>query len=131
MHQEGAYAFLPYDESKVRDRIVEYIEDRDQYCALVADRGGRIVGMLGGYLTEYLFCDETTACDELVFVEPAARGSSAGVRLVREFRKWAAARGAREICLGISTGVDRERIGSLYERLGFACVGGVYKQRLA
>jgi GNAT superfamily N-acetyltransferase len=86
--------------------------------------------MVAGFLSDYFFCNETIASDNLLFVDRQHRGTLAAVRLLRAFRKWAAARGARELCLGISTVVDAERIGKLYERMGLSRVGAIYKQRL-
>jgi GNAT superfamily N-acetyltransferase len=130
MHAESAYSFLPYDRAKVRRMAESYVTDAEAQCGLVAEEAGRVVAMFGGYLTDYFFCDERVACDVVLFVEPQRRGSSAAARLVRAFREWARSRGAREICLGVSTDVDAERTGVFYERMGLGRVGGLYKQRL-
>lgn len=131
MHAESDFAFLPYDRAKVRRLIAAYIEGAEMRCGLVAESEGCIVGMLGGYLTDYFFCDELIACDEILFVKRESRGSAAALRLVQAFREWARERGAREVCLGTSTGIHPERTGRFYERLGLRCVGGLYKQRLS
>lgn len=130
MHREGAYRFLPFDRDKVRLRLEEYLEHPGRHCLFVAEHRGALIGMLGGYLDDYVFCDELVAYDTVVFVEGRHRGSAAALRLVRAFRGWAIARGAREICLGISSGVNTDRVGKFYERLGLARVGAIYKQRL-
>jgi GNAT superfamily N-acetyltransferase len=130
MHAGSAYSFLPYDSAKVRRCVLDHIAHPESLCALVAVEGGVPVGMMGGYISDYFFCDEKIACDMVIYVEPGRRGTLAAVRLIGAFREWAAARGAREICLGISTGRDTERTGRFYERLGLRAVGGVYKQRL-
>jgi GNAT superfamily N-acetyltransferase len=131
MHEEGAYAFLPFDREKVRQLILEMIGDPETQCVLVAEEGGRPVGGLLGYLDGYFFCDEKLACDLVLFIERPHRGGTAAARLIRAFRQWATERGARELCLAISTGVEADRIGRLYERMGLRRVGGVYKQRLS
>jgi len=130
MHAESAYAFLPYDRDKVRRLIVDYIEDTDTRYGRVAEKDGSIIGMIGGYLVDYYFCDASLVSDEVLFVGPGHRGGMAAVRLIRGLERWAADRGAREICLGISTNVHAETTGRLYERLGFTFVGGIYKRRL-
>ncbi len=130
MHEEGAYSFLPFDAEKVERLLVGIIEQPEFWCGLVAEDGGVVVGMLGGYLTDYFFCDEKLACDVILFVEAQWRGSSAAARLVRAFRDWAAGRDARELCLSVSTNVDAEAIGRFYRGMGFTQVGGVYKLRL-
>lgn len=130
MHAETAYSFLPYDAEKVRQFVLAQIAETEAYCLFVADEDGAPIGMLGGYVSDYFFCDEKIACDTVVYVERSRRGTLAAARLIRAFREWASVRGAREICLGVSSGRDTERTGRFYERLGLHSVGGVYKQRL-
>lgn len=130
LHQEGAYRFLPFDREKVRRWIEGYLTLHERRCLFVAERSGVLAGMLGGYLDDYFFCDELVAHDAFVFVERERRGSVAAVRLIRAFREWATARHARELCLGISSGVNTERVGRFYERMGLTRVGAIYKQRL-
>jgi GNAT superfamily N-acetyltransferase len=89
-----------------------------------------LVGMLGGYLVEYFFCDETLVADEILFVDRRYRGGVAALRLVRAIQQWAFERGAKEVCLGISTNVNVETTGKFYQRMGFTYVGGIYKLRL-
>lgn len=130
MHKESAYAFLPYDRDKVRGLIIEYIEDNDTRCGLIAENDGRVIGMIGGYLIGYCFCNETLVSDEVLFVRSDRRGEITAMRLIRGLQQWARDRGARELCLGISTNVHTETTGKFYERLGFTHVGGIYKKRL-
>lgn len=130
MHGESAYAFLPYDADKVRALVARIIEHPESYCGLVVEDGQRVVGILGGYLTDYFFCDEKLACDLVVFVEPEYRGSPAAGRLIHGFCEWARQRGAREVCLGLSTQFKTEHVDRFYRALGFTPVGGLYKLRL-
>lgn len=130
MHAEGAYSFLPYDREKLHRLKDYFFAHPDTHCVLVAEQDGAVIGMLGGYLTDYYFCQEKLACDQFFFVERAWRGSRAAAGLIAAFRAWAEARGARELCLATSVDVNTEKTGRFYEGLGFRCVGGVYKQRL-
>jgi GNAT superfamily N-acetyltransferase len=130
MHAESAYSFLPYDRQKVRSLVLSFIADPDTHCGLVAEDGTTLVGMLAGHIGDYFFCDQLVAYDTIFYVEPPYRGTTAAPRLIRAFREWAVARGASELCLAISTGVNAERIGGFYARMGFQQVGATYKQRL-
>jgi GNAT superfamily N-acetyltransferase len=129
MHAEGAYAFLPFDPAKVLAGILACATLVDHFAA-VALRHDAIVGFLGGALTTYPFCNERLAHDLGFYVAPEARASTAAVRLVRAFRAWAVEQGARELSLGVSSGVNVERIEALYGRMGFTKMGGVYRERL-
>lgn len=130
MHEESAYAFLPYEREKVRGVIQRFIDQPETEFGRVAESGGRVVAMFGGYLTRYFFCHETLACDMVLFVDPEFRGGTAAARLIRAFRDWARERGAREVALGTSTNVHPEATGRFYEKMGLDWVGGLYKQRL-
>ena len=130
MHCESAYAFLPFDRGKVADEIRACVTNPESQCGFVAQCDARIIGVLGGYLGEYFFCRERVASDMVFYVEPSFRGTLVPFRLVRAFREWARARGAAELCLGISTDVHPERTGKFYELMGLKFVGGNYKQRL-
>jgi len=129
-HQESFYSHLPYDGQRVADYISYVINNPANYCLYVADMQDQIIGVIGGYLDHYLFCDERVAYDTVFYVEKQNRGSLAAKLLVNAFREWAMEHHACEICLGISSGINTERVGKFYERLGFTCVGSIYKLRL-
>ena len=130
MHEESRYAFLPFEEDRVESVLDSYIHETQRSCALAAVAGGTVIGVVAGFVTEYAFCSELVASDQIVFVAPRSRGTLAAVRLIEDFRRWARDRGARELVLGITTGVDARRTGELFERLGFEFAGGNFVQRL-
>lgn len=130
MHGESRYAFLPFDAAKVESVLDSYMHESQRSCALAAVAGETVIGAVAGYVTEYLFCSELVASDQIVYVAPRSRGTPAAVRLIEAFRRWARDRGARELVLGITTGVDTRRAGELFERLGFEFAGGNFVQRL-
>jgi GNAT superfamily N-acetyltransferase len=130
LHAATRFAFLPFDPAKFT-RVVAACIQHPERCALVAEHDGALAGMLLGYLGTYPFCEALFAGDIVVFVEPARRGTQAAHGLVGAFRAWAVECGARELCFGVGTEMGAERAGRFYEKLGFAHVGGVYKQRLA
>ncbi len=127
---ESAYAFLPRDESKLLERIDTYLGDHDRRCALAALENGVIIGLLAGYISEYAFCHERIACDEIIYVIPERRGTGAAPRLLRALWEWARERRARELAMGISSGIDPARTGRFFERMGLEFAGGLYKKRL-
>ena len=130
MQEESRYAFLPFDAARVESELDLYMRETQRRCALAAVRGDTVIGALAGYVTEYAFCSELVASDQILYVVPRSRGTLAAVRLIEAFRRWARDRGAREIVLGIMTGVDTRRTGELFERLGFEFAGGNFVQRL-
>lgn len=127
MYKEGAFKDLDWDFDKVHRLTERYINNPSTHFALCAYDEDKLVGMIMGYLTPYYFGNDILACDHLWYVDPSYRGSRTGLRLLKEFRSWALDHGAKEVCIGISTGTDVDRTGALLERIGFAHVGGTYK----
>ena len=83
-----------------------------------------------GYLSSYYFGNDLLANDILWYVKKERRGSMTGPRLLKAFRTWAKERGAREVCMGVSTAVDVDRTHKLLSRMGFEHVGGIFKEAL-
>jgi GNAT superfamily N-acetyltransferase len=131
MHEESAYSFLPFDSPKVAKLILAYVEYPETYGGFVAEAAGGLAGMIGGYVSDYFFCNEKIASDMVLFVEKKFRGTRTAFGLIRAFEQWASERGARELCMGVSTEVCTEGTGRLYEHMGMRCVGGLYKKTLA
>lgn len=129
LHHESAYRELDYRQEKVAGYVALVLDCPDRYCIHVAEHDGRLVGFLAGYLEAYVFGHELVAHDTAFFVDPAHRGSFAAKRLISAFVEWARTHGAREICLGVSSGIAPERVGGFYERLGFHRAGAIYKRR--
>ncbi len=130
MHAEGAYAFLPFEEACAMALFDAHTGDPETSCLWVGEEDHALTGLLAGRVDPYMFCTEYVAHDTLFYVAPRHRGSGVAQALVVAFRDWAQHRGARELSLSISTGVQVRRIGRLYERLGLHFVGGNYKQLL-
>ncbi|AIT13702.1 acetyltransferase [Salmonella phage BP12B] len=66
------------------------------------------------------------ASDLLFYIIPEKRGSLAGVRLLKAYKSWAKERGCIEARLSIASGINEERVGRMYNRLGFTPFGTVY-----
>lgn len=131
MHEESEFRFLPFDEGKLVDLGREYVSDPYKLLLVCIDSEGRTVGMFAGYLSTYYFCNERLACELFWYVKPESRGTSAAVRMLKAFAYWAQGNKAREMSVGISTGVGVDAFGRMLERMGFAFRGGNYKMRLA
>ena len=130
MHEESAFRRLDYDKKKCFDLTVRYISNPKKYFSYCAYEGDELVGMIMGYLSSYYFGNDLLANDILWYVKKERRGSMTGPRLLKAFRTWAKERGAREVCMGVSTAVDVDRTHKLLSRMGFEHVGGIFKEAL-
>ena len=128
MHKEGAFASLDYSYEKCRKFGQRYLSRPDLHFSMCAEENGQIVGMMMGQLVPYYFGDDFMASDHLWYVRKDKRGSMVGIRLLKAFSKWAKSKGAKEVCIGVSTNVNTDRTHELLTRMGFSHVGGTYKE---
>ena len=99
-------------------------------CALVAEEGGKLIGMMGGFAVEHFFGHDKTASDYVLYVRPEHRRGTAAVRLIRQFEKWAIAQGVRTIVPGVTTGTNNEVASGLYAKLGYERNGYTHIKRV-
>lgn len=102
-----------------------------QLVCFVAEGSDGVVGFFLGGLTPYFFSKETFAYDLALYVDPEYRGASgAALRLVVAFREWARLSNARELRIGVTTGITHEKYGSFMQKLGLHPIGEMYAQNL-
>jgi len=132
MFDLGRYGGLEYNREKTR-RVFQHGVDNPAYMLGVAiTSDGKYTGMHLAHMQQYFFCDQWMAQSVLYFVAPEHRGSSAAIRLLRLFWRWAEKRGACEIVLGtgISKGVSLAQMDRFVRRAGLRQVGGLYSRWL-
>jgi GNAT superfamily N-acetyltransferase len=103
-------------------RLVE----SDAAAVLVAEQDGGLVGMIALTLYDHPFSGERTASELAWWVEPEARKSGAGMRLLAAGETWAKHHGAKALQM-IAPNVP---IASLYERVGFKELETWFQRRL-
>lgn len=130
MHEETRYRSLPFSEQKVREMMAALIEGAGTVLAWQGE-GGEVRGILAGVLMPQWFTEAAVAQDVLLYVAPQWRGKIGAVRLVNAFVAWARANGAAMIDLGVNTGIETERTGLFFERLGGRLCGKVYSWEAA
>jgi GNAT superfamily N-acetyltransferase len=91
---------------------------------LVAERSGRVVGMIGMLIFPHVLSGELCGGELFWWVDPEARG--VGLRLLRRAETWAIDRGAVRLQMVAPT----PDVGALYERLGYAFVETAYSRRV-
>jgi len=96
----------------------------------VADRGGRLIGLLGVIAAIDPRSGTRFATEIGWWVEPSARGSIAGVRLLRAGEEWARAHDCTEFhCFAPWTPLHNE-IALVLEREGYAAYETAFAKRL-
>lgn len=111
-----------FDAEKLR-KLAERCLEHPDWCCLMAWVGEEPVGLFVGFVAEDWFGPDIYAADLTFWVRPASRGSSAAVRLLFAFEGWAEARGAKEIRVGVSTGISVDKAANFYMKAGYALRG--------
>ena len=118
MQMESGYGEFVFDGG----RLLGFLERSDVYCAL-ARVGGEIIGGIVGCIAPHFFTTTLMAKDMALYIDPAHRGGSSAVRLVRGFEQWAKELGAKEVMLGQSTGIEIEKTRRWFEAIGYTVCG--------
>lgn len=123
MHAESPrYRTLGFDAEKINALALGLILNPEAGGVLVAEQNGYLVGMLAFYVSEFFFGGDLLASDLVMYVRPQFRGGSIFPRLVVAFEKWADEFGVKEKQLGVSAGIDSERVVDVLKRMGYAPV---------
>lgn len=128
LHQASSYRDIHLSEIKSANFLSRCIGEEDR-LTLAAISEADLIGILIAEIDWYFFSEQKLAVDVLFYVRPSFRGSRAAVQLVREYKNWAIEKGAREICLSTTTGVEPDRTAKFFSRNGFNIVGTIHKFR--
>lgn len=121
MWHETRYSRFKYNGEKILDLIFKLITT-PRGIAIVSDNDG-IDGVFLGVIGEQFFADGLQSSDFIQYVSSDSRGKGIGKSLINEYIKQAKERGVDDICIGSSSGINVERIGKMYEKLGFSMIG--------
>ncbi len=102
----------------------------NQCCFVYEVEGEGIVGAVIGAIVPYFFGNDLIACDDAIYVKEKFRNFYAARKLINKFSEWGKSKGAKEICLGLSSGLATDRTKKLYEYLGFESHGYILKKRV-
>lgn len=126
MHAESRFTMLTFDRDKMTS-VATGLLSMPNGLALVAVKGGEIVGAFLGIAEEHVFSRDLFACDLATFIDPKHRGGFIAVSLLRGYVKWARELGVKCINAGIASGINHDVSVRLYERIGFVRVGVAFE----
>jgi len=118
MYVESDYQGMAFNEDKCRAFLSVVITTG---LAIIAEKDGWIVGMLGAGIQPHIFTDTLMSWDDLVYVLPQYRGTRAAQRLITVYIAWAQELGVKRenIYIGINAGINIDRTARFYHKLGF------------
>lgn len=103
---------------------IRLIEQSDGLL-LIAEQDGDAVGMIGFLCFAHHLSGERIAAEVFWWVSPDVRGSL-GIRLLKRAEQWAKAQGVSTIQMVAPT----ERVGLIYQKLGYEPVERAYQRTL-
>lgn len=130
MHADSLYGYLPWVDGKVIETAALALESPRQLLLVVIDDSDdkeQVVGIFLGRWDEFFFNRERVATDQILYVDPRARGKTVATLLIQAYRDWAYSEGCCEAVLSHSTGYD---VSPFFERMGFKAIGAVHKLKL-
>ncbi|QGH45095.1 hypothetical protein [Ralstonia phage Reminis] len=103
------------------------LSDDGYVSVLEVDR--KVVGGFWGIITNQPWSATKFAQDIIIYVEKPYRDGN-GLKLIRQWMKWAKDKGAKEVYLSTASGIDTERFIRLTKLLGFEPVGHGFKKEV-
>lgn len=128
LHSITSYSTMDFCPDKSAAFLHELING--QGVVFVAEVRGEVVGGMAGAVTDQWFSNDLIAYDYSLFVEPSKRNGVIAVRLIQTFKEWARLKGAKQIYMGIGTGVSVEGTTRLYESQGLRNIGPLLMMEL-
>lgn len=120
--EETGFPKTGYDNVRARETFRNYISQADPVI-FVAETEGKVVGVLAASLMGYRLAYGHKAVCEVIYVDPAYRGTRAATRLLKHVEAWARRVGARELVGGVENNYQPERTARFFELHGFARMG--------
>jgi len=125
--KSDTYRDIPVDEQKLKKLLLMMVFDKTS-CVFVSEDHSGITGFVLGMVDELFFSRKRYGTDLMIY----SRSPFDGARLVRKLVEWIKSKPrVVEITLGVTSGIgDPERVGMLYQRVGFKRIGGTYMMKL-
>lgn len=122
LHSTTSYSTMNFCPVKSAAFLHELINGQ-QGVVFAAEIRGEVAGGLVAGVVDQWFSNDLIAYDYTLFIDPAKRHGITAIRLIQAFKEWAKIKGAKQIYMGIGTGVSVKGTTELYESQGFRNIG--------
>lgn len=126
---ESIYSSLLFDPAKTANYIMGAIlKQPGWFIRVIVDDADLVVGGLICCCSESIFGPDKIAQDITIMVLQEHRGRCTRqlLRIVREYKEWAIADGAKLIKMGVSSGMNMDKTSALFEHMGFKRIGAMH-----
>lgn len=128
MINEAVTPFPEIEPDRVRKSLDLTLHHPDMMMCGLAEDNDLAVGFITGMAGDHAFSSARRSASDLLYVTPTRRGAVAAKQLIKLFLEWSDDQGCGYNTMGTTTGVQPERTGLLFERMGFNPVGAVYRR---
>ena len=108
----------------------KFQNDPKRYGLLLAERDGKVTGMLAAQVGPHLFVDALAAQCLVFYVKPEHRSGMTAAKLIKGYWRWTEQLGCDTVAIHVTTGTRMETTGRMLRKMGFAQVGGNYERVL-
>jgi len=120
---------MEFDEARCRATFKKYLNYADPTFFVVEDRR-LVAGLLVCNFYEYRAASGLFTTQEVLYVQPASRGTRAAVILMKQLIAWSKLLGAKEIIGGNDNEFQSDRTARFLEHFGFERVGFAMRRKL-
>jgi GNAT superfamily N-acetyltransferase len=113
---------IGFDEYTAYETLFSYL-DTAEPTVFVAEEGRELAGFVLASIVGYRASTGHKVICEVLYTDPAYRGSRAATSLVRHVLKWAEGIGAKEVLGGVDNNFQPERTARFLELCGLKRVG--------
>ena len=123
LHQASNWSWVPFSSAAMRKSLL-IMDRRPDYQVFVAKKDGEICGLLVGGIDTVIYGNTRIASD-IEFVAEAG-----GNELIKVFREWAIAMGAKVRLMADSNGGREDSKDRFFRMNGMDRIGGLYMEKL-
>jgi len=126
LHDISGYSDIKVQE-KVTEQNLQIMLSTPMHKIWVAEKDSKICGALGVVSQQLWFCKRHYTTNLFFCVNNQGKGS--GAFLLRRFKRWVDSRPIiKDVTLSITSEIkDKNRVGKLYQAVGFKEIGGIFR----
>lgn len=123
-------SYVPFCPASMADTL-HRLAVNDESCLLVGEVGGEVLGVIAGVASpHYVNAAHTTTQELFWWVDPAARHTRVGLRLLQAFEDWAKQVGANTLFMASTATLTPDKLARFYQRKGYGAVDVNYAKNL-
>ena len=129
-HNESPFhSRYKFDVNKSVDFMKTLSLSNDCCFYIAVDDDDNILGMAGGQMSSMYYTDDKYASELIFYVAPKSRASRVAISLLKKFEDWAKENGAKDVELGVVTGINEKKADSFFKKSGYNYLGAnFYKE---